>query len=102
MQYEVIKEIFSIPHVFIYLVGINVITFLAMWLDKRKAKKGKWRISEHALFTLVLLGGGIGGIIGMYRFRHKTQKPKFYIGFPTITIVEAILLIWGLITLYSL
>ena len=37
-----------------------------------------------------ILGGGIGGIAGMYTFRHKTQKPRFVIGFPLILIIEII------------
>ena len=46
------------------------------------------RISEKALFTLVLLGGGVGGILGMYIFHHKTQKPRFVVGFPFILLFE--------------
>lgn len=61
-----------------------------MWLDKRKAKKNKRRIPEKTLFILVMLGGGIGGIAGMYTFRHKTQKARFVIGFPLILIIEII------------
>ena len=79
-----LEEIFSVKNIIIYLVIINLIAFLAMWLDKRKAEKGKWRIPENSLLLLVLLGGGIGGIAGMYTFRHKTKKAKFYIGFPLI------------------
>lgn len=87
------ETIFTIPNMIIYFIAINVIAFLAMWIDKRKAQKGKWRISEAALFAFVLLGGGIGGIAGMYVFRHKTQKPRFVVGFPTILVLEIILLI---------
>ena len=72
-----LEEIFSVKNIIIYLVIINLIAFLAMWLDKRKAEKGKWRIPENSLLLLVLLGGGIGGIAGMYTFRHKTKKPSF-------------------------
>jgi len=72
----------------IYLVGINIIAFLAMYIDKRKAKRGARRIKEMTLFTFVILGGGIGGIAGMYTFRHKTKKPAFVIGFPAILILE--------------
>lgn len=82
------SEIFTIKNIIIYLIVINLITFLAMWIDKKKAKYGRYRISEQALFTLVLLGGGVGGIAGMYTFRHKTQKPRFVIGFPFILIFE--------------
>lgn len=101
--YHTLQRIFSISHILIYLIMINLVTFFAIWLDKKKAKKGKWRISEASLMTLVLLGGGIGGIIGMYKFRHKTKKAKFYIGFPTILIVEIGLLIYAILKfkLYS-
>lgn len=81
-------EIFTLKNIIIYLIAINVIGFLAMWLDKRKAKKGKWRIQEKTLFMITVLGGGIGTISGMYTFRHKTQKLSFTIGLPAILILE--------------
>lgn len=84
------EKIFSQSNFVIYLIIINVITFAAMWLDKRKAKKNKRRIPEKTLFILVMLGGGIGGIAGMYTFRHKTKKTRFVIGFPLILIIEII------------
>lgn len=89
-----LSQVLTISNFVIYLVIINVITFLAMWLDKRKAERGKWRTSEQTLFVLVLLGGGIGGIAGMYIFRHKTQKPRFVVGFPVILIFEIIVLLY--------
>ena len=88
-----IEEIFSIQNIIIYIIIINIFTFFMMWLDKRKAKKGKWRIPENTLLIFVLLGGGIGGIAGMYTFHHKTQKMKFVIGFPVILICEILLVI---------
>ena len=87
------ENIFTVQNIIIYFVAINIITFFVMWLDKRKAKKGKWRIPENTLLLLVLLGGVIGGIAGMYTFRHKTQKMKFVIGFPVILICEIILIL---------
>ena len=85
LDYKLLLEaIFTPKNIIIYLLVINLLAFLGMWWDKRRAQKGEWRISEAGLFTLVLLGGGIGGIIGMYTFRHKTKKLKFTIGFPTI------------------
>ena len=86
-------NLFTIKNILIYLVIINLITFLAMYIDKKRAKWGKWRIKESTLFTLVLLGGGIGGIAGMHTFRHKTKKMRFVIGFPAILIVEIICVI---------
>ena len=65
-----------------------------MGIDKRKAKKGAWRIPEKTLFLITALGGGIGTIAGMYTFRHKTQKLNFVIGFPVITILEIIAIIY--------
>ena len=77
----------------IYLILINIIAFLTMFFDKRKAKYGKWRIPEQTLLILALIGGSIGSIIGMYTFRHKTKKLRFSIGFPVILILQIILLI---------
>ncbi len=87
------KEIFTIRNITIYLLIINIIALLAMYIDKRKAKKGKIRIPEKTLFILVALGGGIGGIIGMYVFRHKTKKVRFIVGFPLILILEILVAI---------
>lgn len=89
-----INDIFTIKNIIIYFVIINIIAFLAMWIDKKRSKKGQWRIKEKTLFTLVLLGGGIGGIAGMYMFRHKTQKTYFTVGFPVILISEIVAIVW--------
>ncbi len=78
-------------YVVIYLIIVNLIAFLAMYIDKRKAVYGKWRIKEHTLFVLAFLGGSIGAIAGMYTFRHKTQKARFFIGFPVILVAEILL-----------
>lgn len=90
-------ETIGIKNVIIYVVVINIIAFLAMGLDKWKAKRNAWRIPEQTLISLVLLGGGIGGIVGMYLFRHKTKKARFYIGFPALFIVEVIIFIYIII-----
>ena len=84
------KTIFTTKNIIIYFVVINLLAFLIMWWDKHEAKLGDWRVSEKFLFLLVLLGGGIGGIAGMYTFRHKTQKWYFKYGFPAILIIEII------------
>ena len=87
------EQIFSVKNIVIYLILINIIALLAMYIDKRKAKKGKRRIPEKTLFILVGLGGGIGGILAMYLFRHKTKKTRFVIGFPAILIFEVLVVI---------
>ena len=83
-----------IQYILIYLLIINIIGLLAMWIDKIKAKRGSYRLSEKSLFYITLLGGGIGTTAGMHLFRHKTKKLRFSIMFPTITIAEIILIIW--------
>ena len=89
-----LSEIFSVRNIIIYLIVINLIGFYMMWSDKRRAKWGKWRIPEQTLFIVTALGGGIGTIVGMYTFRHKTKKMKFTIGLPTILILEIILAVY--------
>ncbi len=73
---------------------MSLAAFIMMGLDKSKAKNGKWRIPEKTLFLPVILGGGLGGILGMYLFRHKTKHWYFKLGFPLIFILEAALLVW--------
>ena len=80
-----------------YLLIINLFGILIMYIDKRKAKKGRWRIPEKTLLIVALLGGSIGTMLGMYWFRHKTQKLKFTLGFPTILISEIVIIIYFLI-----
>ncbi len=61
----------------IYLLLCNFLLFVLMHLDKQKAVKHQWRIPEKTLLGLGLIGGGIGGILGMHLFHHKTTKGSF-------------------------
>ena len=90
-------ESIGISNVIIYLIVINIVGFFAMGIDKWKAKNDAWRIPENTLFGITALGGGIGTIVGMYTFRHKTKKAKFTIGLPAILILEIILIVYELI-----
>ena len=81
------QNIFTIQNIIIYFIVINIFGFFIMWLDKQKAKKGKWRIPEKTLFIITALGGGIGTTAGMYTFRHKTQKIALVVGHPAIPIL---------------
>lgn len=74
----------------IYLIIINIISFILYGLDKYKAIINKWRIPESVLLTISFLGGGIGSLLGMYIFRHKTKKKKFII----INLISIIILIF--------
>lgn len=79
---------------FVYLVCINVVTFFIYGMDKWKAKKGKHRISEKSLLILAALGGSLGAGIAMWFFRHKTKKVKFYLGIPTILLIQIVILVY--------
>lgn len=72
----------------IYLCLINLIGFFAMFLDKQKAKRDKWRIPEKTLFLLALIGGSLGTTLGMHVFHHKTKHRYFKFGMPLILIAE--------------
>ena len=79
---------------FYYLMGINLLTFLVYGLDKRKARRGKWRIPEATLLLLAVFGGSIGALLGMSVFRHKTKHKKFLIGLPLILIAQVALAVF--------
>ncbi len=74
----------------VYLLIINLAAFSSMGIDKYKAAHKKWRIPEKTLFVLSAIGGSIGGICGIYVFRHKTLHKKFTLGFPAILLVQII------------
>jgi uncharacterized membrane protein YsdA (DUF1294 family) len=94
MLKEFLSNSTNVRYLIIYVLVINIIGFFIMGIDKYKAKKGYWRTPEKTLFTITLLGGGVGTIVGMYLFRHKTKKLKFTIGFPTILIAEIAIFIY--------
>ena len=76
-----------------YLVVANLIGFVLMGIDKRKAKKKQWRIPEKTLFLSAILGGSVGALYGMHLFRHKTKHKSFVFGLPAILIVQMLLVI---------
>ena len=87
----------SIIHiVLIYLAAINVFTFFLYGIDKWKAKRSKWRISEATLIWLSVFGGSIGAWLGMKAWHHKTQHKKFKYGIPFILLIQLSLVIWYL------
>lgn len=72
----------------VYLLIINAVAFLTMATDKRRAKKGKWRVPEKTLFFQAVLGGSIGALLGMYTFRHKTKHRRFVIEMPLVLLAQ--------------
>ncbi|MDE7224928.1 MAG: DUF1294 domain-containing protein [Acetatifactor sp.] len=77
-----------------YLICINLAGLISMGLDKRKAIRRQWRISESTLFLIALLGGSMGSIMGMQLFRHKTKHWYFVWGMPAIFFIELALILW--------
>ncbi|WP_404453808.1 DUF1294 domain-containing protein [Oceanobacillus kapialis] len=71
-----------------YLIGVNVITFIIMGMDKQKARKKKYRIPERTFWLLAIVGGALGAIIGMQRYRHKTKHRAFMWGMPILFLVN--------------
>jgi uncharacterized membrane protein YsdA (DUF1294 family) len=59
-----------------------------MFIDKKKAKNGDYRISEKTIFIVSLLLGAIGVYVGMYKFRHKTKHSSFTLGIPICIIIN--------------
>lgn len=77
-----------------YLLLINALGLVFMYIDKRKAQKHRRRIPEATLMAVAALGGSLGSWAGMYAFRHKTRHPKFYIGVPFFLLLHLALVYW--------
>ena len=80
--------------VLIYVVIINLVAFFMYGIDKWKAKREGRRIPEKSLLGIAALGGSIGAYAAMQLFRHKTRKPKFYIGVPCIFAIQLGILLY--------
>lgn len=78
----------------VWLAVINLLTFIVYGADKRRARKGKWRVPEKTLFLLPLLGGSIGALLGMRVFHHKTKHWYFVWGIPAILLAQIVLAVW--------
>ena len=74
----------------VYLLLINIAAFALFGADKRKARRGDWRISEKALFLSAVLGGSLGAMVGMRVFHHKTKHWYFVFGIPAILVLQII------------
>lgn len=71
---------------------LSLIDFCLMGIDKRRARRGAWRVPERSFFLLALLGGSPGAIAGMWLFRHKTRHWYFKLGLPFILLIQAVIL----------
>ncbi len=78
--------------IIIYIIIMSIISFCQMGIDKGRAKKLRWRISERTLFLTAGIGGSFGCLLGMYVFRHKTKHLRFVLGIPALMLVHIFLL----------
>lgn len=81
--------------IFFYVLILNLVGLTVMGIDKSRARRQAWRISEATLFLISLLGGSIGTWIGMYLFRHKTKHWYFVIGMPAICMLHTALAVYA-------
>lgn len=79
----------------LYLILINLLTFLLYGLDKYKAIRQEWRIPERALLLMAFVGGAFGALSAMRIFRHKTRKGRFKLMIPLFC------LLWGYVIVYK-
>ena len=77
-----------------YLLAVNIATFFLYGIDKYKARKGRWRISEATLLMMAVIGGSIGAWSGMRLWHHKTMHKKFKYGIPIIIILQVALAVY--------
>ena len=77
--------------VLLYFSVVNIIAFFMYGIDKRKAKRTKWRIPEATLLGVAVIGGSIGAWVGMKVWHHKTMHNKFKYGIPAIIIVQLLI-----------
>lgn len=81
----------DVSMILFYIIGVNVLSFILMGMDKKKAEKRKYRVPERTFWMLAFLGGTIGVIFGMRIYRHKTKHVSFNIGMPSMILVNIIL-----------
>jgi len=76
------------------LAALNLFSFALMGWDKRCARKGRWRVSEKALFIAAACFGALGGVLGMQIYRHKMKHWYFRIFFPLMLAAQIAILVW--------
>lgn len=69
----------------------NIIVFLAYGADKWNAQQGKWRIPNKTLLGSAFVFGGVGALLGMYIFRHKTKTNQFVLMVPLGAVISIVM-----------
>lgn len=88
--------------VWIIFAMVNVISFTLYGIDKRRAKKNRWRIRESVLLGAAWLMGGVGAWAGMRVFRHKTKHTAFVISAPLAAVLQVILMGYATLKLLTI
>ncbi|HFI0554523.1 TPA: DUF1294 domain-containing protein [Streptococcus suis] len=78
----------------LFLMIWNLVVFLVYGLDKGKARKGSYRISEKTLLLMTYVGGGLGAWAGGTHFCHKTQKKYFQLAWAIGVLIDAVIMYW--------
>jgi uncharacterized membrane protein YsdA (DUF1294 family) len=81
-------QILTPANIAITLIAMNFLAFAAFGIDKAKAERGAWRISEGTLLNLAFFGGIGGAYAGRALFRHKTRKEPFCTYLHTIAALQ--------------
>ena len=79
---------------YIYCILINILSFICFYVDKRRARRKEFRISESFLFIIAFLGGALGSILGMKIFKHKTKRRNFIFGIPLILLLNIVAFVY--------
>ena len=86
---------FTLTYLEIYLLIINILSFILYGVDKIKAIKNKiyiQRISEKTLLFSSFLAGSIGSVLAMILFRHKIKKLSFMIKYILIVSIQVVIM----------
>lgn len=78
----------------VYLLSVNVLTLAVYVIDKIKAKRHVWRVSELTLLALAAIGGSVGAMVAIFVVRHKSRHLKFRYGVPLILLLQVALAVW--------
>lgn len=85
---------FSMTVLLVFVIIMNLIGYIIMNIDKQRAKRKEYRISEKTLWTIAILFGAIGMTVGMRQFRHKTKHAQFKIGLPVLSLVNILVVVY--------
>lgn len=74
-----------------FFTAVNLSAFILFFIDKRRAIRDRWRISERTLLFMAFCGGSAGALLAMYLFHHKTRKAKFFVTVPLLLLLQILL-----------